>query len=246
MCIAPSNETYMAGIDWEAILYISFRDSCIFASHMPLYREWSSDPFSLAAIWEINEPESFFTDHTGIIPDIKNEKRRLEHVAGRFLLKHLKQDFPLLSIRPDEYDKPRVDDNQYYFSISHSFPYVAAVVSPYVECGIDIQVWHRRMVQLQHKFLSEIEQQFLQNDPRLITVAWCAKEAAYKWQGRRGVEFIDHLPIIKFQEHQSYYDITIYLQLTSPKINIIAKAFTVEDFACSYVTHSRIEHPLFN
>ena len=167
---------------------------------MPLYREWSSDPYSLAAIWEIEEPEDFFIEKTGIISNIKNEKKRLEHLAGRFLLKHLEKDFPLLNIKADEHDKPRVDGNQFYFSISHSFPYVAAVVSPYVECGIDIQVWHRRMAEIQHKFLSDIEQQIFQNDPRLITVAWCAKEAVYKWQGRRGVEFIDHLQIGKVED----------------------------------------------
>lgn len=61
---------------------------------MPLFREWSSDKYSLAAIWKIEEPESFFTERTGITSDIKNEKRRMERLAGRFLLKYLKNDFP--------------------------------------------------------------------------------------------------------------------------------------------------------
>src|ERR1700749_152451 len=95
---------------------------------MPLYREWSISHHALAAIWKIDEPESFFTERTGIIKDIKNEKRRMEHHAGRFLLKHLKEDFPLLNIVPDVEDKPRIDNNEYYFSISHSWPYVAAVI----------------------------------------------------------------------------------------------------------------------
>src|ERR1044071_1284189 len=167
---------------------------------MPLYREWSSDPYSLAAIWKIEEPESFFIQRTGLGElDIKNEKRRMERLAGRFLLKHLKEDFPLLNIRPDEHDKPRIDDNQYYFSISHSWPYVAVVVSPYVECGIDIQTWHPKVEKIRHKFLSPGEQTMFGEDPRMITLAWSSKEAVYKWQGRRGVDFIEHLPVTVVQ-----------------------------------------------
>lgn len=212
---------------------------------MPLYREWSSDPFSLAAIWKIEEPEGFFTERTGLAPDIKNEKRRLEHLAGRFLLKHLKEDFPLFNIRPDEHDKPRIDNNQYYFSISHSWPYVAAVVSPYVEAGMDIQCWHPRMEKLQHKFLSLGEQLLFKNDPKLITLAWSAKEAAYKWQGRRGVEFIDHLPISFFEEKGRNYNITINLNLTSPKLEIQVFGLIEQNFSCALAVNSHILHPSF-
>jgi len=212
---------------------------------MPLYREWSSDPYSLAAIWEIEEPESFFVERTGIIVDIKSEKRRLEHLAGRFLLKYLKEDFPLLNIKPDVHDKPRIDNNQFYFSISHSYPYVAAVVSPYVECGIDIQVWHRKMDALQHKFLSEQEQLFFQNDPKLITLAWCAKEAAYKWQGRRGVDFIEHLPIHSFTKTPYECHMQINLQMTASITPLTIKALTEAHFAAAIVLHSEIFHPLF-
>lgn len=210
---------------------------------MPLYREWSSDPYSLAAIWKIDEPESFFTERTGLYSDIKNEKRRMEFLAGRFLLKHLKEDFPLLSIRPDIHDKPRIDNNDYYFSISHSWPYVAVVVSPYVEAGIDIQCWHPRMEKLQNKFLSQTEQGFVYNDPKLITLAWSAKEAVYKWQGRRGVEFIDHLPIQIFAEKEQCFDITIFTQLTDPKQEILIKASIEADFSCAYVFHEQVFHP---
>jgi 4'-phosphopantetheinyl transferase len=175
--------------------------------------------------------------------DIKSEKRRMERLAGRFLLKHLKEDFPLFNIRPDEHDKPRIDDNLYYFSISHSWPYVAAVVSPYVECGIDIQTWHPKMERLQNKFLSPAEQTFFRNDPSLITLAWSAKEAVYKWQGRRGVDFIEHLPVVNFEENEQNKDIIIYCQLTKEKMQVLSKGFLDNDFSLSYVAHNKIEHP---
>ena len=169
----------------------------------------------------------------------------MERLAGRFLLKHLEEDFPLLNIRPDEHDKPRIDNNEFYFSISHSWPYVAAVVSPYVECGIDIQCWHPRMEALQHKFLSVGEQGYFGNDPKLITLAWSAKEAAYKWQGRRGVEFADHLQITQFSEIEHNYYFDIYLQLTHPQMQIQAQGIVKQDFACAFITHKEIVHPLF-
>lgn len=212
---------------------------------MPLFKEWSSDAYSLAAIWKIEEPESFFTERTGMTSDIKSDKRRIERIAGRFLLKYLKNDFPLLNIHSDEHDKPRVHNNDYFFSISHSWPYVAAVVSPYVECGIDIQCWHPRMEALQRKFLSEQEQQYFANDPKLITLAWSAKEAAYKWQGRRGVEFIDHLPIEKFTEKKYEYEFDICLQLTNPKLRICTQGVVREDFACAYIVQDEIIRPQF-
>jgi phosphopantetheinyl transferase len=211
---------------------------------MPLYREWTSDPYSLAAIWKIEEPESFFIERTGIPHlDIKNDKRRIERLAGRFLLKYLQQDFPLLNIKPDEHDKPRIDNNAYYFSISHSWPYVAAVVSPYVEAGIDIQCWHPRIETIQHKFLSPQEQEMVGKDPQHITLAWSAKEAVYKWQGRRGVDFIAHLPIISFPNNIENENITINTQLTIPKLKIPAKPLLEKDFSCVHIYHDSIFHP---
>lgn len=167
----------------------------------------------------------------------------MERLAGRFLLKHLEEDFPLMNIRPDEHDKPRIDNNQYYFSISHSWPYVAAVVSPYVECGIDIQCWHPRMEKLQNKFLSSREQSFFRNDPKLITLAWSVKEAGYKWQGRRGVDFIEHLPIMSINQNHPNYNINILFQLTKEKMNISMKGLLEKDFSLAYVTHDSVFHP---
>jgi len=205
---------------------------------MPLYKEWSNDEHSLAAIWKIEEPEAFFTERTGLATDIKSEKRRQEFLAGRFLLKHLEEDFPLLNIKPDEHDKPRIDNNEYYFSISHSWPYVAVVISPHSEVGIDIQAWHPRMEQLQHKFLSADEQELTAGNTELITLAWCAKEAAYKWQGRRGVEFIDHMPITFFREKNTIFNINIYLKLSMPTRMLSLEGFIDKGFACVYVTDS--------
>jgi phosphopantetheinyl transferase len=202
---------------------------------MPLYKEWNIGDHALAAIWKVEEPESFFKEQTGMEADMKNEKRRTEHLAGRFLLTHLQKDFPLWNIGKDEHDKPRIDDNQFFFSISHSWPYVAAVIDPHEEAGIDIQTWHRNITRIQHKFLSAEEQEMFMNDEQLITAAWCAKEAAYKWNGKRGVDFIEHLPINYFAKKHENNEMTIYFKLSKiPKMILIENIINI-DFACSYV-----------
>jgi 4'-phosphopantetheinyl transferase len=206
---------------------------------MPLYKEWNIGNHGLAAIWKIEEPESFFQQQTGLEIDIKNDKRRIEHLAGRFLLKHLEADFPLHQISKDVHDKPRIDNNYYFFSISHSWPYVAAVIDPHTEAGIDIQAWHPTILSIQHKFLTEEEQQLFQNDPKLVTMAWCAKEAVYKWNGRRGVDFKEHLPISFFSKNRDNYEITIYLKLSEMPKMIFTENIINTDFACSYVILSQ-------
>jgi phosphopantetheinyl transferase len=205
---------------------------------MPLYKEWNIGTHGLAAIWKIEEPESFFTDHTGPVAtaDHKNEKRRIEHLAGRFLLKHLEEEFPLHTIQKDEHDKPRIDNNEYFFSISHSWPYIAAVIDPYAEAGIDIQTWHPRMTTIQHKFLSAEEQSMFNNDTQLLTVAWCAKEAVYKWNGKRGVDFIEHLPIDHFTKHGDNMSIIIYFKMNKLPQMVFTENFITTDFSCSYVS----------
>jgi|GEM_PF-890826 len=202
---------------------------------MALYREWEINNTALAAIWHIEEPESFFAEGTGIDTTIKSEKRRIEHLCGRYLLKHLKEDIALHKITPDEHDKPRIENNEPFFSISHSWPYVAAVVDTHGEAGIDIQVPHERIQTIQHKFLSEDEQGLFKNRPELITIGWCAKEAVYKWQGRRGIEFIEGLPITHFKRNAVDFDMSIYSKITVPAKMIHINGFDNQQFTCAWV-----------
>jgi 4'-phosphopantetheinyl transferase len=206
---------------------------------MPLYKEWNPNLHSLAAIWHITESEDFFAKQVMVSGShIQHPKRRIEFLAGRFLLRHLNKDFPLHSILADEHDKPQLPNHELHFSISHSYPYVACIISSESPVGIDIQCWHKSILALQRKFLSPIEQAFCQNDPQKITLAWTAKEAAYKYQGRRGVEFIEHLPITKWNENQEYTNIEINLNLYRLKPALSINSFIFNDFAFSLATNN--------
>lgn len=213
---------------------------------MPLYQEWEPNEHSLAAIWHIEEAEEFFGDKTRLISQIKHHKKRLEHLCGRYLLQHLREDFPLHHIAPDEHDKPRLPENRYYFSISHSYPYVAAVISDKEECGIDIQVWKENIEEIAYMFLSEREQRVCVDDARLFTLAWSAKEAVYKWNGRRGADFKEHLPIRSIVEESTAF----YRLGTQEPFQVTMDCFGKEvrpkcvlhkDFALSYLVQHREE-----
>ncbi len=203
---------------------------------MPLLKEWTIGESGKAAIWKVEEPEAFFSEHTGLTPDIKHEKRRIEHLAGRFLLKHLDQGLPLHLIAKDEHDKPRLSNGYCHFSISHSFPFVAAVVDTRHETGIDVQTWNPRIGQIQHKFLSPQEQSFFEGDERLLTLAWCAKESVYKWHGRRGVDFRAHLPITAFDPGGEQALISIEVMHDNAATLVCVNSLLHDRFACAYVS----------
>jgi phosphopantetheinyl transferase (holo-ACP synthase) len=187
---------------------------------MPLLKEWTIPPHGLAAIWKIEEPESFFAEKTGITTDIKSEHRRMEHVASRFLLQHL-------------------DNNEHYFSLSHSFPYVAAIVDSRQEAGIDIQTWHPGIDKIKNKFLSADEQDLLGPDSRALTVAWSVKEALYKWIGRKGIDFKRDLPIENFSGLKEKSEMIIYYKLSKVPQMIFIESIITTDFTCSYVIRAQ-------
>ncbi len=203
---------------------------------MPLLQKWNINNLGRAAIWKVEEPEAFFAEQTGLASNIKSDKRRIEHLAGRYLLKHLQEDFPLHDIAPDAHEKPRLPDDEWFFSISHSFPYIAVVIDAVQEAGIDIQTPTAKIENIKHKFLSAEEQEMLQHDPRLFMQAWTAKEAAYKWNGRRAVEFIEELPITFVESETS---LVIYSKLKKMPQMIFVESIITADFTCSYVSRAQ-------
>jgi len=170
---------------------------------MPIFQQWTDEEARKIAIWRIEEPESFFNNEIPIPEHFRHPKRRLEFLASRFLLKHIDADFPFDKMVTDEHGKPLISDGRLYFSLSHSYPFVAVAVSAKQSVGIDIQVWHPRMNVLKHKFLSAKEIDLFGEEDAALTAAWCGKEAAYKWHGKRGVEIASHFRIVHFSSTNS-------------------------------------------
>lgn len=205
---------------------------------MALVRLWNADQHSLAAIWKIEEPESFFQERLDLpVPEISLERRRLERWAGRYLLRQLKEDFPLESIAADAQDKPRIKGNLLYFSISHSWPYATVILNARKEVGIDIQCWHPRIDRLQHKFLNREERQKVGPREERIHLAWSAKEAAYKWAGSRGLRFAEDILIKDIEEGHDSYSMSVHVIRSGAEHHLSVEGRIEKDYSLAYVVY---------
>lgn len=184
-------------------------------------------------IWKIEETEAFFSSALGFGSDKKHPKRRLEHLSGRFLLKKLDADFPFEKIEISPQGKPEIGDGSRYFSISHSFPYAAAILSTSKAVGVDIQVYVNKIERIKHKFLSEAEHKILGSGIAHLTIAWAAKEALFKYYGLGAVDFIMDMPIQDVLWYENNAKIAMQLNKTMEECRL--SGFTADDFAVAWL-----------
>ena len=174
---------------------------------MSLFYQHNINANTKLGIWKIEEAEDFFLQFVPLQTTISHPHKRLQHLAGRYLLKYLFPDFPHEEIVIADTKKPYLPYEQYHFSISHCDNYAAAIVSKTERVGIDIEIPTERVIRISNKFLNEKERyQFLvapnskpeTGNQQLITVLWSAKEAVYKWWGWGGVDFSEHILLQPF------------------------------------------------
>ncbi len=182
---------------------------------MPLFYQHTISDTTRLAIWKIEETESFFAE-VPLSRQITHPHKRLQHLAGRYLLKFLFPDFPYNEIAIADTRKPYLPDEQYHFSISHCGNYAAAIVSSQLRVGIDIEIPTVKVLKILHKFLHPDELQlfnlktqgfltqtsvtpFPASDPYLSTLLWSVKETMFKWWGLGEVDFSEMLRINYFE-----------------------------------------------
>lgn len=167
---------------------------------MPVFFQHQINENTRLGIWKIEEPESFFRGNVPVHREVTHPHKRLQHLAGRFLLQYLFPDFPYELITVADTRKPFIPDERYHFSISHCGDYAAAIVSSTNRVGIDIEIPVEKLERIRHKFLSpEEEQRFpalkAENHLVYLTQLWSTKEAVYKWYGLGKVDFREHMPL---------------------------------------------------
>ena len=107
---------------------------------MPIFFQQDIDENTRLAIWKIEEGEDFFLASVPLQRDITHPHKRLQHLAGRYLLKYLYPDFPIELIRIADTKKPYLEGEAYHFSISHCGDFAAAIVSSQKRVGVDAMV----------------------------------------------------------------------------------------------------------
>ena len=61
---------------------------------MPVFFQHQINDSTRLGIWKIEETEDFFKNNVPLHRDVTHPKKRLQHLAGRFLLQFLAPDFP--------------------------------------------------------------------------------------------------------------------------------------------------------
>jgi phosphopantetheinyl transferase len=163
---------------------------------MPLFYAHTINTHTRLAIWKIEEDENFFNQTVPVNNTITHPHKRLQHLAGRYLLRYLFPAFPYQAIKIAHTKKPYLPNEDYHFSISHCADYAAAIVSTNQRVGIDIEIVMPRIKTILHKFLSQTELSFIQqntfSDEELLqqaTLVWSIKESLFKWWGKGNVDF---------------------------------------------------------
>jgi hypothetical protein len=63
---------------------------------MPLFYQHNINDIAKLAVWHISEPEDFFLEKVQLQKTINHPHKRLQHLAGRYLLQLLHPDFPFI------------------------------------------------------------------------------------------------------------------------------------------------------
>ncbi len=154
---------------------------------MPIFFQQDINEHTKLAVWKIHEEEDFFLQHVPLQRSITHPHKRLQHLAGRYLLKYLFPDFPLKLIQIADTQKPFLEDEAYHFSISHCGNYAAVIVSNEERVGIDIELVSEKVEKIRKKFLTETEwaeamhhwNQPFEAVVNLLTLIWGCKEAVF-------------------------------------------------------------------
>jgi len=179
---------------------------------VPIFFQQQINQTTRLGIWKIEETDEFFKSNVPQHRDVTHPHKRLQHLAGRFLLQYLFPAFPYELIKIADTRKPFLPDEQYHFSISHCGDYAAAIVSKDKRVGVDIEIPSEKISRIMYKFLTAKEHEIfnlIQPDKDRIafaTLLWSAKESVFKWHGNGGVDFRKEIQLKKQHEEKENID----------------------------------------
>ena len=201
---------------------------------MPIYQHKIINKNVKLGIWFINEPIQQLTKlaeekkvNLTNLPQVKNESRVKQWLATRLLLNYFFAD---VTIVYDEKGKPYLN-NGWNISISHSGDYVAIILNKNGHCGIDIEKISSKVERIKHKFLNTTDLNNIKTEQD-ITIFWGAKEALYKYYGKKEVLFIENLFIENFSPSKNSFIGIINMPNLNIKLNIEWEK--VEDYILVY------------
>lgn len=178
---------------------------------MPLIKKQRLDEGTWLALWQMTEaleqlPAPAHVD----LSAFHSPRRKRETLTEYLLLKELTEAFkeltddlkeptgdPRLVIRHNEDGAPLVDG--YHISLSHTEGWAAMILSETHKVGVDIEYVSERVNRVASRFIRRDEQQSTLAE-RLI--AWCAKEAVYKFFTEQHLEF-DEMRLLPYSPQET-------------------------------------------
>jgi 4'-phosphopantetheinyl transferase len=173
---------------------------------MPLVHSEKIEETSTLLVWKLTETEEellqlMIAGHNlKDLNNISHPQKRREWLASRNLIKIITEQTvgDYVGTYKDDHGKVYLSNNQAHISITHTHDYVAAILDPTNQVGIDMEKLDAKLQRTAPKFLNEPEHDHATGNIRLLAIYWCAKEAIYKLYGRTKVSFKDDIRISAF------------------------------------------------
>ena len=201
---------------------------------MPIYQTKNVTKSIKIGIWKITETKEELSKtiinrgfNKATLYQTKNKQRLKQWIATRLLLCEFFDNEPIVY---DNLGKPHLN-NGWFISISHSNEFVAIILNKDSHCGIDIEKVSEKVGRIKHKYLNTKD---LKNITSLehLTLYWGAKEALYKYYGKKEVLFIENLFIEKFSENKDSFEGRI--ELPDFQITIPMEYEIINDYILTY------------
>src|SRR5688500_8638880 len=121
------------------------------------------------ALWQIREDEPSLAAQLPsetVPPSITNVQKRCEWLSGRILVREMMQAMGLTyqGVTKDNYGKPFPAGYPYQLSLSHSYPYVGALIDKVESVGIDLEQPKKKLLNIASRVLHPSELEDAEND----------------------------------------------------------------------------------
>ncbi|MGZ3883892.1 MAG: 4'-phosphopantetheinyl transferase family protein [Bacteroidia bacterium] len=124
-------------------------------------------------------------------------KRDIERNGTLFLLKALLNEPVELAYNAE--GKPYLAGSGLHISISHSHDRLAVIADTRGPTGIDIEQIRDKVLRIRTKFLNRKELKCAGDNVEKLITYWACKEALYKINSLRNIDFVAHLQVDDFE-----------------------------------------------
>lgn len=204
---------------------------------MPLEKLEKRSNETVWGLWHIREPETelmpVISAFESIPTTITHAQKRLEFCVGRVLAKTLLEEISgkFEGIIKDKFGKPFFRNSSFQLSLSHSYPYVGALIHQHKSAGIDVEQFKSKLLKIAPRIMHPEELHDAGTDEIKHTIYWCAKETLIKVYGKKDLTFAENMLINPFtrqkQGHLTGKIIVNHTETTIPLYYEVHDSFAV-------------------